>query len=250
MPMSPRLLRPLASGFDPRKIANLAVWLDFSDTSTLFQNSDGTTPATAASDPVGYVADKSGAGRNATQSTANNRPTITSSTFNGKRGLAFDGSNDSLTLGNISAAFPNSQGMAFIVFNVPSADNLYMIMRTRTNFSNTWQTTNRQTFEGAWRTTRLGQTIISAANYSVVPTPAVFTLRSSTSLYDWSFNETVEATGSADWNAGDSYSLAGSTSDSYMLGNMFEVLLYSRVLSAAEEQTVRRALYKKWGITP
>jgi hypothetical protein len=31
MPMNPRLLRPRASGFDPRSISGLALWLDAAD---------------------------------------------------------------------------------------------------------------------------------------------------------------------------------------------------------------------------
>ncbi len=45
------------------QITGLALWLDASDAATLFQASDGTTPATANDDPVGYWGDKSGNGR-------------------------------------------------------------------------------------------------------------------------------------------------------------------------------------------
>jgi len=44
------------------------------DISTLFQLSGGTTPVTAATDPVGYFGDKSGNGNHATQATAAARP--------------------------------------------------------------------------------------------------------------------------------------------------------------------------------
>jgi hypothetical protein len=45
------------------------------DISTLFQDSAGTTPVTVATDPIGYVGDKSGNGNHATQATAAARPT-------------------------------------------------------------------------------------------------------------------------------------------------------------------------------
>jgi len=51
------------------------VWYESSDLSTLFQLSDGTTPVTAASDPIGYMGDKSGNGNHATQATAARRLT-------------------------------------------------------------------------------------------------------------------------------------------------------------------------------
>jgi hypothetical protein len=93
MVMSPRLLRPVASGFDPRRLGDLVAWYDAADAATLFQNSNGTTPSSANSDPVGHWADKSTAGRNATQGTSGSRPTISTTTQNGRRllGVASQG---------------------------------------------------------------------------------------------------------------------------------------------------------------
>ena len=50
------------------------VWYDPSDTTTLFQDSAGTTPVTASGQPVGLMLDKSGRGNHATQPTAASRP--------------------------------------------------------------------------------------------------------------------------------------------------------------------------------
>ena len=55
-----KIARPIV----PTDIAGLQLWLDASDSTTLFQNSDGTTPAIADSDPIGYWGDKSGNGNN------------------------------------------------------------------------------------------------------------------------------------------------------------------------------------------
>lgn len=88
MGLSPRTLRP-ANNFTPRSITGLALWLDASDASTLFQNSDGTVPATATSDPVGYWGDKSGNARHAVQSSTSIRPAISATAQGGKRALAF-----------------------------------------------------------------------------------------------------------------------------------------------------------------
>lgn len=49
-------------------------WYDPSDTTTLFQDSAGTTPVTASGQPVGLMLDKSGRGHHATQPTAGSRP--------------------------------------------------------------------------------------------------------------------------------------------------------------------------------
>jgi hypothetical protein len=97
--------RSSADEFSPTEIPGLALWLDASDGATLFQNSDGTTPATASSDPVGYWADKSGNGINLVQPTSTARPTRVSSYVNGRAALTFDGTDflsvaNSVALGN------------------------------------------------------------------------------------------------------------------------------------------------------
>lgn len=88
MPMNPRLLRPVASGFNPKSISGLVGWWDPSDSATV----------TTASGAVSQLNDKSGLGRNATQGTANNRPSY-SGTINGRNVMTFDGTNDFLVTG-------------------------------------------------------------------------------------------------------------------------------------------------------
>jgi hypothetical protein len=88
MAMNPRLLRPLASGFNPKSIAGLVGWWDASDSATV----------TTVGGAVSQLNDKSGLGRNATQGTANNRPAYTG-TINGKNVMTFDGTNDFLVTG-------------------------------------------------------------------------------------------------------------------------------------------------------
>ena len=96
--MSHRLLRPRATGFDPRSLASLSLWLDSSDATTLFQDSAGTTAATADSNPVGRWSDKSGNSRHATMATDANRPVISSTRVNGRVAVGFSGSPQRLNL--------------------------------------------------------------------------------------------------------------------------------------------------------
>jgi hypothetical protein len=102
-PMNPRLLRPLATGFNPKSIAGLFLWLDPSDESTLGNTSSGTGGA-SNNGPVKYLADKSGGGRHATQTGADSAaPTLLAGALNGRSVLGYDGG-DSLagTFGNLS----------------------------------------------------------------------------------------------------------------------------------------------------
>jgi hypothetical protein len=117
-PMSPRLLRPKASGanLDPRSVGPLHCWFDASDSSTIFDaNTGGSLPA--AGGAIGRINDKSGNGRNATQGTANNRPTYQLGVQGGRSVMRFDGSNDALD----TASFPTSAGLT--VFCVCKASN-------------------------------------------------------------------------------------------------------------------------------
>lgn len=70
-------------------------WYDPSDLSTLFQDSAGTIPVTAAGQSVGRMLDKSGRGNHATQATTSLKP-ILQQDANGKYYLAFDGVDDSM----------------------------------------------------------------------------------------------------------------------------------------------------------
>jgi hypothetical protein len=67
-------------------------WYDPSDFSTLFQDSAGTTPVTAAGQPVGRMLDKSGRGNHLMQATAGARPTL--QTEGGRWFLLPDGVDD------------------------------------------------------------------------------------------------------------------------------------------------------------
>lgn len=92
--------------FTPTGIAGLQLWLDASNAATLFQNSNGTTPATADNDPVGYWGDLSGHGWNETQATAAARPTLKLAIQNGLPAVLFDGVDDFLASTSFSAADP------------------------------------------------------------------------------------------------------------------------------------------------
>ena len=96
MGMNQRLLRPSASGFNPKSITGLALWLDASDASTLFQDAAATTPATATSDPVGAWLDKSGNARHLTQATSAARPSLLTNGISSKPALNFDGTDDNI----------------------------------------------------------------------------------------------------------------------------------------------------------
>jgi len=92
-PMNPRLLRPTPGGFDPRRIAGLDLWLDFSDQSTL----------TLSGSSISEIRDKSGKGWALTQGTGANQPTFTAGAINGRGAAVFNGSSTRLTVASYTA---------------------------------------------------------------------------------------------------------------------------------------------------
>ena len=87
-----------AAAWSPTDISGLQVWYDFSDISTLYQDSGKTTPVTSDGDVIGCVADKSGNGNDATQSTTANKPTYKTGIQNGLSIGRGDGSDDYMLL--------------------------------------------------------------------------------------------------------------------------------------------------------
>lgn len=86
------------AAWSPSALSPIAFW-DFSDLSTMWQDTAGTTPVTTDGQTVARVDDKSGNGRHITQATALNCPTYRTS--GGLHWLEFDGTNDGLMSGNV-----------------------------------------------------------------------------------------------------------------------------------------------------
>lgn len=94
------LMAGLKSSASPAALfagGEVGVWYDPSDLTTLFQDSAGTTPVTAAGQTVGKILDKSGRGNHATQATSAQRPTYGFHPITGLRNVA-----------NGSAAYSNA----------------------------------------------------------------------------------------------------------------------------------------------
>lgn len=92
-----------AAAFSPSDIAGLVGWWDFSDATTLFQLSNGTTAVTADTDPIGYATDKSGTGTHIVQVTAGLRPTYRTNVKNSRAVARFDGADDFLAAALVQA---------------------------------------------------------------------------------------------------------------------------------------------------
>lgn len=108
-------IRPSAKRpFLPVDLPDLVLWLDAKDSDTLTLRED------TGSDFASQWDDKSGNAKNATQATASQQPEYVTSSINGLPALVFDGTDDEMSVGDLSV----NMGGFFMVFepaNVISA---------------------------------------------------------------------------------------------------------------------------------
>ena len=255
MAMSPRLLRPRATGFNPKSISGLAAWYDASDATTF-------TTATGVSE----WRDKSGNGRTLVQSVGLDQPTRTA-TINGKSALVFDGTNHYLSC--MGGSFSNQTMFIVARRDATSAASAAMFSYRAASTNGAGNLSALTADSDSGFTLTFGSA--SVDNLGLNPAPS-----SSVIYYK---NGTIVATGTISGIGAQSYSVApyanttdvnlltifsGSTAagaknfavgcDSFNSSRTYgmtlcEILIYSAVLTAAQRSSVERALGSKWGIT-
>lgn len=111
-----------SAAWTPTDVAGLQLWLDASDTGTLFQDSGGTGAVTSDGDPVGYWGDKSGNARHVTQATSGRRPLYKPSGLDtGKAGLLFDDVDDGLGRTGYGLSGAQTVALVYRIQSTPSA---------------------------------------------------------------------------------------------------------------------------------
>ena len=98
------LWRSRSSGFNPLTLSP-ALWLDASDSTTLFQ-SNGGAAASADGDPVGYWLDKSGNNRHASQTSGSNKPMLKVGVQNSKNIVRTNGTSSFMTISTLTMNAP------------------------------------------------------------------------------------------------------------------------------------------------
>lgn len=116
--------------YSPHCEGVVRLWLDASDSATVFQDTACSTPATTNGTAIGCWKDKSGVGNNQLQATAIERPTLNTAQMNGRNVLLFAGTNKPLQ-GNFTAT---ASGLViFVVLNYNNAsgnDRAYFEIHT------------------------------------------------------------------------------------------------------------------------
>ena len=275
MPMNPRLLRPTASGFNPRQISGLLAWYDAADAATI-------TTATG----VSAWTDKSGNGYTLRQSIGNNQPATGTRTIGGKNALDFDGSNDILSLGSSPPEYllNLAASRALTVFVVAGSDSPSGIRRL-VSLQRTLKNSNDSGFFLARHSNSSGTLEIAVGGGDSTSNdqlnrnhiPGFADTSSAAGIYTASVSAadnaaTIHKNGSLQsltvrygtmqpsdflgFGSGNHTLDIGSTRNSsnvidaaYWDGLVGEVLIYTRRLTSAERTRVDRHLGRKWGIT-
>lgn len=270
MPMSPRLLRPRAAGgFDPRTIAGLEWWIDAADSASV----------TLDSTRVATINDKSGKARHASNLTSGStQPSYITAGRNGRNVMRFvSASNQRLNAGvagDFNFLHTASQSMSFVVFSSLN----FTIGRAVLGTSTAGETTAEI---GAHFTTntngRLITRITNGSGYVAASNVPASSLSDDTLLvFQWAadltqspgndreelaFNSNTDVGATAIGTNGASPSSSDSSYPMWLgrrgtagtpaafSGDIAEVLVFSRTLTAAERLAVRSYLYGKWGIT-
>lgn len=246
MGMSPKLLRPRASGsFTPKSISGLSAWWDASDTTTITLNS--TT--------VAEWRDKSGNSRHMAQATAANQPSYVSSEFGTQAAVRvaalatnrINSSSNMSTLGNDTS----QQITLFVVLKGLSAT---------TNAKNIGEVDNPTGFGWYCRFTD-GNSYFDAGSSATARVQSAFSqsaytsgcvltgMRSGGQVDQW-LNGTLlsgsrsNATGSLQTDPGHNFSLRGGSA----AVSFGEIIIYNRSLASSDRQSVERYLSKKYGI--
>jgi hypothetical protein len=236
--MNPKLLRPRqAGGFDPRTVSNLALWLDASNAASV--SLDG-------SNLVQQWSDLSGNGINATQTVSNNRPDY-SQTLNGRKVVSFNGVNTSLE-GTAPVTGGTSRTVFCVFRNASTASNVALLgLSSNSGNGGLWYITgeiavrviggNRLFGGGAantWQSIALTQDGNSTSNMTLKLNGAAVSATSTTA-------QVV--------NSGGSMTLGRiSPSTGLGAGDIAELLVYSRALSASETAAVENYLFPKWAV--
>jgi hypothetical protein len=252
MAMSPKLLRPRATGFNPKSISGLIGWWDFSDASTLGPSSSG-TGTVSNNGPIKYVADKSGASAAMIQTGADSvAPTYLTSGQNNLSVAGFDGG-DSMA-STFTRTF--SAQTVFAVARMASASNANARLFTQSDAGNDFGTT------GHYIPLQREASSESISSYAFGGGRAAVSV-----TYDTWFLACSRHTGSQIQNR---INNGSSATYSHTLSKEFtrfgigeglpsfgtrwqnriaEIVLFSRSLTDSEMNAVARWLGKKWSIT-
>lgn len=228
------------AAFSPVDVPDFVYWFDADSPDTLWQDSSGTTPATADGAVVGRWSDKTGASRHVTQATEGARPLLKTSVVNGRNVIRFDGVNDWMINSDIGITLSASTYYIVVRYDeLPLVTKRILAPATGINQS---------IYPGGTNIGMSAGTALSAA------APASGTLLIVSEFNGANsrmlFNASVVATGNAGTGTSSSVQLAAATNgtERWWSGDFCEVLCYSRITTDSERAQISAYLNDRWNI--
>jgi hypothetical protein len=225
---------------------DMALWLDASDASTLFQDSAGTTPAALDADPVGRWADKSGNGRHVTQTTAGARPALKLAIQNGLPVIRF-ATDDWLQSALLGA--PIAQPNYILVVTA---------MRGYVTAATAFVVTGRSTGgrHAIYRSVSDASRIYAGTNLAVADATAMTAATVYEGRFDGASSQlwrdgTLKVTGNAGTEAFGALLLGANDAGnaSFLNGDIMEVIVMGSMPAVGLQSAIRNYVGTKWGIT-
>jgi len=250
--MNPRLLRPTASGFNPKSLPGLKIWLDAANNGSMTFNGDD----------VSQWDDLSGNDFHATQDTGVNQPTLLSTGFNSKPTLEFDTTDSLVSSATIADYFltPTTSPafVAVMACYMPTLANSGSVI-----FGSDAQANGRLFFASHFGGTPTmiydtvnasgGRVTAGSQTDTGWTTPHIMTVLRAGAVMSVRRNG-VEIAGKT--NASGNYS---ATTAQLQIGKcdgagsnimyLSEMLVYAAAFSATQLAAAERGLARKWGVT-
>lgn len=227
--------------FDPRRIGIPSQWIDASDASTLYTAATGGS-LVAADGTVGRAEDKSGNGRHATNSVANNRPLRKVGAIGGLDAMLFSATGQAL----VSPTFSVPQPVTLVlVASVNTVSGGFQVITdgtpNRISLSN-----NNGTLVA--RDANANGTNVDGAWVIGVPLVVSWIVNGSSSRLRVNAVQRATATASAGDHTSTTFGGINSTGSFGLNGYICEFILYPFSLTASQAEYVERGLMAKWRV--
>ncbi len=227
-------------------LPNLVAWFDPSDANTV----------TSAGMPltVSQLNDKSGNTHNAVQGNASFQPEFVPDTVNGLPILRFDGSDDFLTLGSVVISGTVARTFFFVVRAdmVPGNNDAILSLTTENTAGERYDITSQPSLRVTGGNRIWTNSILSATDYFVMTIQNQATADVNVTLGRLNgivMTQASAASESITTGTGGTTRLGERNIGSdYFNGDLGEVVMYDRALSASEIDSVENYLGVKWGI--
>jgi hypothetical protein len=245
--MNPRLLRPTASGFNPKALPGLLLWLDASDESTITTDTG-----------VSEWRDKSGLGQFLTQSSGGNQPAYLTNGIGVQRALGFTASSSHFMRGTFAHSLTGITVLVAQTMESTAGINgrsfSLSVSGRQDDFSGTGHLCPSLRSGSAQQVGCQHDGGLRVARDVTYGVPFIQCVQHTGSVLSNRVNNGAEATHSASFAPTMSNMMLSTFSNTgaaggFWTGRIAEVLVYSRAISAAERLAAHRYLAGKYGIT-